>query len=287
MYGQVAFTIPSVIVAITLGPLTDIFGRKIGLALPSLGAMMQGILSLLVVKFNLSPYYFIVGYFIYGMMGGYPSAIASATSYIADVSSPRWRTLRIAIIESGIAFGRGVGQFMVGYWLEKRKCNFIPLFYFYTGLFAFLSVYGVLMPESLTHSERKEIRRKNPIGLRSYIEGFKLYCGKLSVRTTWKLYVRTFASCVFFFNFVGAGLINVYVLKSLPFDFTPSKIGYYESIKSLSNGIVNSLVTGGMVFLKVPDIWIVIIPLLFQSVCSMLIGFARKTWQIYTVSNNN
>lgn len=157
IYGQVVFTISSVFVTIALGSLTDIFGRKIGLALPSLGGMMQGLWSLLVVKFNLSPYYFIIGYFVSGMTGGYASAIASATSYIADVSSLRWRTLRIAIIESGIAFGRGMGQLTVGYWLEESKCNFIPLLCFYTALFAFLSIYGILIPD--THSERKE---RNP-----------------------------------------------------------------------------------------------------------------------------
>lgn len=282
IYGQVALMIPSVFVTITLGPLTDRFGRKMGLVLPSLGSMMQGIINLLIVKFSLSPYYFIIGFFVNGVTGSYASAIASGTAYIADVSSPRWRTLRIAIVETGLAFGRGVGQWIVGYWLEEIRCDFIPLLCFYTGLYAFISAYAILMPESLTRSEREKIRSKNPISLRSYVEGFKLYCGRLSIRSTWKLYVGTFVSCFFLFNYIGAGLINLYVLKALPFDFSPSKIGNYESIKAISNGIVNAAVTGGMVFLKVSDVWIVIIPLLFQSICSLLIGFARNTWQLYT-----
>ena len=46
-----------------------------------------------------------------------------------------------------------------------------------------------VLPESLSSREREELQDKEPRGFQAYVEGFKLYCGKLSIRSTWNIYV--------------------------------------------------------------------------------------------------
>ena len=283
VYCQIASSVPSIVATIILGPLMDRFGRKIGMVMPFVGATIQGVISIYIISFNLDPYYFIVANFISGVFGGHASILAASFSYVADVTSRRWRSLRVAMVESSMAFGGGLGQFISGYLLTKIDCDYMPPLYFYSGCnFVILAYIVFVLPESLSTSERETLWKRSPKGFRTYMEGFKLYCGRLGPQPTWRLYITTIISVIAAFNVVGTILIDVYFLKALPFDFDSLQIGIFQSLKYGSQGLADIFIVGFFVALNVGDTWILLIGLVFHTVCSMLLGFTVTTWQLYT-----
>ena len=288
IYTQIANTLPSVVVTLILGPLTDRYGRKIGIILPALGVAIQSILSIVIVVYSLHPYYFIIANFVSGLFGNFTCILAASFSYIADVSSLRWRSLRVGIVEAGLAFGGFCGHLIGGYWLDKVDCNYVyPLCFVASCNIAIILYICILVPESLSSNEREIMRSKNPKGIKAYIEGFKLYCGGLSVSSTWKLYVATIAANLAVVNIFGAELVDVYFLKALPFDFDAFLIGLYQSVRSLSQGFAGVLILGILVALNVGDAWIMLIATIFHVVCNILIGFSRVGWQLFASNENS
>lgn len=285
VYGQLASTIPAVMTTLMMGPLMDRFGRKIGLIFPVVGTSLQGIFTVFIIKYALDPYFFIPANFIGGIFGNSTCILAAGFSYIADISSLRWRTLRVGMVESAIASGSLVGMLMVGYWLRTNHCDFQPPLLFYISCNIFIGLYMfLLVPESLTRSKRAELRAQNPQGrgLRAYLEGFHLFFGGLSLSSTWKLYVAMIAMSVMVLNVFGSSLINVYFLKALPFNFNALQVGIYEAARSASQGVACLIVVGSLVLTKMNDAWIMLMAILVHTVCNMLLGFSTTAWQLYT-----
>lgn len=281
-YSQIANTLPSVVVTIIFGPLTDRFGRKIGIIVPVAGSVLQYILTILVIHFDLHPYYFILTNFVGGVAGSFTCFLAASFAYIADVSSPRWRSLRIGIVESAMSFGGCAGTLLGGYWLHKVDCDFIPLYCFLVACCFFVLLYSAFaIPESLSREERREFQAKNPQGLLSYVQGLKLFLGGLPWRSTWKLYVAMLVIFVEGVNVFGATFVDVYFLKALPFDFNPLQIGIFEGVRSGSQGLYDLLFMGILVTLTVGDAWILLFSMTVHFASNLLLGFATKGWQLF------
>lgn len=283
-YAKLASKIPAVVVTIILGPLTDRYGRRLGILLPSFGMVIQGVCSTLIIYYNLNPYYIILVNFISGVTGDFTSLIASSFTYIADISSPRWRTFRLAAVEGILSFGKVAGQLTGNYWLYSINCNCIPPMLFYTAITMLLVLYTFfLLPESFTEAERLKLASKNKgsvIGMCT--QGVRLFLGGLPLWSTWMLYVTTVAINLAVVNVEGAFLISVYFLKKSPFDFSTIQIGLYRAMRSLTQGGCSLFVVLIFVALGINDAWILLIGFGFNGVCNLLMGFACKTWQVYS-----
>ena len=281
-YAQVANTVPSVVITLILGPITDRYGRKIGIILPAVGVIIQTIFSIFIVRFSLHPYYFILANFLGGLFGNFACMLAASFSYIADVSTPRWRSLRIGIVEAGLAIGSSIGHLLGGYWLDRVNCDYVyPLIFCAACNFAIVVYVMFLVPESLSPSKREEMHLKNPSGLRAYIEGFRLYFGALSLSSTWKLYVATIVANLAIINMFGAEIVDVYFLKALPFDFNAFWIGIYQAVRSASQGLSSILILSVLVALHVGDVWIMLLATMVNIAGNILVGFARLRWQLF------
>lgn len=289
IYGQLASKIPAVVVTIILGPLTDRYGRRLGILLPSSGMVIKGVFSTLIVYYNLNPFYFIAVNFIAGVTGDFTSLIAACFAYIADVSSLRWRSYRLAAIEGILAFGKVAGQLAGGYWLHKINCNYIPLMIFYTGTIVAMVLYTFfLLPESLTKDERLKLISKNKGGtIGKYAQGVKIFLGGLPLLSTWILYVATIALNFAVISIEGALIISVYFLKASPFDFSSLQIGFYLASKSFTQGICSLFVVGILVALHVGDAWILLFGFIFNGVGNLLTSFATKQWELYASKNES
>ncbi len=141
---------------------------------------------------------------------------------------------------------------------------------------------AICIPESIPHRRREQLQSTQQRGVRAYIEGFKLYCGKLSRRSTWKLYVITISSLILSLNYNGNQFVSTYILKALPFDFNPFQIGIYQSVRSASQGLANIVVMGVLVSLKISDAWIMLMAILVHIIGNILIGVSTLPWELYT-----
>ena len=73
----------------------------------------------------------------------------------------------------------------------------------------------------------------------------------------------------------------MYFLKALPFDFSAFQIGLFEAIRSASQGLSNIFVVAFFISLKIHDVWIMLVAVLFHVLGCTLLAFSVKTWQIY------
>ena len=283
-YGQLVKNILAIITTtLVIGPLTDRFGRKIGIVLPAVGSLLQGVLTIFIIKYDLNPYYFIITNFLNGLSGGFTSLLSSSFAYIADVSTMKYRSLRIGAIEGSIALGGGIGQLVGGLILESVHCNFIPPVLLYlTSNFVVLLYVLFILPESTSAEERRQDNTSIKQQFITYIKGFKMYCGEFSFNKNWNIYVATIAANVASFTIVGTVILSVFFLKTPPFDLSPFKIGIYQSVQSASQGLTNLIIPGVFtVLLSNPDPWLILTAFVCAGVGNLLLGFSNQSWQIY------
>lgn len=102
--------------------------------------------------FNWSIYWFIPLTLISSLAGGIPGILTVVYAYIADVSSTKWLTLRLGIVESMVFFGAMAGLAIGGVWLENTKCEFETPFAMYCIANVLILVYVIfLLTGSLTN----------------------------------------------------------------------------------------------------------------------------------------
>ena len=282
VYANIASHIPSIIVTILLGPISDKFGRKPVLFLAALGTMLEGVATTFIMYFKLSPYFMIGSYFLGGMFGSFTAVLAASFSYISDVSSDKWRGFRIGLAEAIISVGGACGQFSLGFWLQWNNCDFIqPMLLFTATNVAGIFYILICIPESLSKRERMENVENTPKGFKSLVHGIKIYLGSIPEYSAWKLWAATLVAGIMLFNVAGTSYASVYFLKSPPFDTDTLTIGIYESVRSISRGLSNTLLMGLFSALRMPEAAIAIIAVLFSGGCNLLTGFSKKLWQLF------
>ena len=283
LYTQLAVRIPGMVTILILGPLSDRFGRKPILLLALIGTLLQGVVAMVIVGFNLSPYYFVLASFLTGICGDFTGLLAGAFSYIADVSTPKWRTFRIGLIEGMLALGGASGQFLSGYWLNQIDCYFLPLMGFGTAsaLAALLWVI-FLVPESLTQEKRLEQVADKPRGPQAVLQGLKMFVGRVPQYSAWKLWAAVVMLNLPLFNTEGNLLISVFFLKAPPFDVDATIIGAFQAIASVSRALSVTLVLFSFsVALRMPDGASAFVGVSFQLAANTFMGFARTDIQVY------
>ena len=81
--------------------------------------------------------------------------------------------------------------------------------------------------------------------------------------------------------------VSTYILKALPFDFSPLQIGIYQAVRSASQGLAGIVVMGVLVTLKVGDAWIILLALTVHITGNMLIGFSTQPWHLFASEHNS
>ncbi len=283
LYGQLAVRIPGMITVLIVGPLSDRFGRKVVLMLALIGNLLQSVLAFFIVWFHLHPYFFILANLFTGLGGDFTGVLAGSFSYIADVSSPKWRTFRIGFIEGMLALGGALGQFLSGYSLNQTHCNFLPIMgAVVVCCLASLLWVILLVPESLSREERLKRIAEKPSAVQVGLRGLKMFLGRVPQYSAWKLWVAAMMLNLPLFNTEGNILISVYFLKAPPFDLNASIIGILQSMQSVARALsVTFVLFSFSIALRLPDSVSAFVGISFQLAANVLTGFASRTFQLY------
>lgn len=116
-----ALGLTSCVTSGTVAALTDRYGRRSILGLAAFGQTINAVIVLLCLVYNLNPYYFVIGYALNGLTGGYPAFLACAFAYVADLTSKEDRPVIFGGGESMLFLGGVVGPVLIGYVLKHYQ----------------------------------------------------------------------------------------------------------------------------------------------------------------------
>ncbi|CAD7667575.1 unnamed protein product [Nyctereutes procyonoides] len=103
-----------------LGAWSDCVGRRPLLVLASLGLLLQAVVSIFVVQLQLHVGYFVLGRILCALLGDFNGLLAASFASVADVSSNRSRTLRMALLEACIGVAGMLASLLGGHWLRAQ-----------------------------------------------------------------------------------------------------------------------------------------------------------------------
>ena len=156
LYRSIASSLPSVASSLILGSWSDKVGRKVVLLLPCVGSLLLYANHILnVVFFWANVDYLLIGTFISGFFGGFAAILLGVFSYISDVSDTMQRTVRVAVLESMIFLGGGVGNLIGGVLVQYY--GYLAAFGLAFGLNVLVVIYVIfVLRESYFPPERRE-----------------------------------------------------------------------------------------------------------------------------------
>ncbi len=279
LINGVAGQLPGIIATILYGPLSDRIGRKPLMIVIGIAGIANSALTILLMYADW-PMEILPGInAINGLVGGFPGMLTVVFAYTADVTSTRWLTLRLGVMESMIFVGGALALLLNGQWLNATHCMFPGPEYLYLGSNILMIIYVVAwLPESLTSNQRRE-RRQNASMLKMSIRGLKLFFSK--EYSAWKLWLGVGAMFIGYFQEVGNTEISTLFLLSPPLSWNPDLIGLYQAMALGAFGLALFSLLPLLVVLKVPDPVIMLLGFAWAAGANVGIAFVQVTWQMF------
>ncbi|XP_059139517.1 proton-coupled folate transporter-like [Physella acuta] len=132
---------------LVLGPLTDRYGRKVGLVFPIVGTLLKEIVYLVVISQKLPPLWLLVGHVMEACGGSFAAMLSSMFSIVSDISPPgRRRSLHITCMEALQTIATSAAQIAIGHWIKVSY--FYPVVCSVAVNFLCLLLVLVFLPET-------------------------------------------------------------------------------------------------------------------------------------------
>ena len=108
--------LPALFMVLMIGPISDVIGKKKTMIFPPFIYFIQSCIFIILtqIKTQYSPGLLLLPYGLSGLFGDNAGAAALAESYIACITSPENRTIRLAVLESCIFLGFLTGAIASG-----------------------------------------------------------------------------------------------------------------------------------------------------------------------------
>ena len=262
------------------GPLSDRYGRRLVILLVAVGGVLQGLGSVVIVRFDLDLRYFVIIGFIEGCFGNFATMLMASFAYISDISSGKWRTVRLGVAESMLFFGALIALKTGQLWFQELGCDFMPPLYLYIACNLAIIAYTLLfLPESLTSEDRRRKNAGKPSGVRALMRGLSIFFCRVPEYPVWKLWL----ALVGFFLVVAFALagqsINVFFFGDL--NWSPRKTGNYQAVSTGSHMLALMVVLPLLVTLKLHDTLIGLIGIAANVSMNLLLGLSSATYQIF------
>ncbi len=279
-YSILINTFTSIASSMIMGPLSDIYGRRPFIILIASGAILQGVCASLVVHFNLNVLFLILASGISGLSGDFTGMIMSTFSYISDVSSSKWRTMRIGWGEAMLYLGGSVSQGLGGLWFQKLNCGLeYPLILFIACNFAIIPYTIFLLPESLSKDDRVRKRMGRPKGMRALARGAMIFLFQVKEYSVWILWVTLLSVMMIALNSTGLTTVQIIFFKVR--DWDPLMIGDYQSISQASHIAALVFILPILVTIKLPDSLIALIGVVVTYGTTLFMGLSKINFEFF------
>ncbi|KAG8189480.1 hypothetical protein JTE90_018132 [Oedothorax gibbosus] len=136
-------SLPALVVAIFLGPWADKYSRKYPILLAVSGMFLEGLASAILTPFpHVTPALYVVASLLSGVTGGFMMTVSSCFSYLSDITEPRSRPTRFAILEFCFILAMLLGGFLGGQLF--RLYGYLPVMMLSPISFAIAIAYAVI-----------------------------------------------------------------------------------------------------------------------------------------------
>ena len=300
LYYTLVTTVLQSISILLVGPLTDTFGRKMGLITASAGSGIGYGVLLIVVYFQTSLYIGLIGAVVSGVSGGLGMILMASFTYAADVSSHKIRTLRIGIASASYFVAGAGSEYLGGLWLNRNGCTFEHLLWCAVAFSLAAVVYTIIgFPESRRTDEQHHPSRSKMNRCLTCNPKFVMTLLKAVVVKFWKgvqiflrlrletieLWLALVSLNLYILNATGTQLIGVLFFKAYPLHWTPAMIGKFNSLYFALQGLVIFVVFPVVtVILKLADSLIAflgIVPPIMMYLLVAYYGDELVTWQMF------
>ena len=266
--------IPTLFMSLILGPLSDFKGRKLAIFLPLLGSFAYHVVNLCIDIFNLPPYFLPVGSLLLGLGGNYPVVTMAMNAYIVDITSERYRTVRLAVITTFSHIAGFVSNFFGGLLLEAL--GFRIMFIIIICLFGVTLIYTILISESVekrdfiaAESTHENLFEKIKTFTKEILKPFRLFkYNKNPIK--FALILIAFAACLADI-YGNIDLFSLYALAP-PMCWLPHLIGWYFAFGNIGYIFGIYMVLPILLKFRVHDYVIILIASFDTIVMYVLVG---------------
>ncbi|ELU08284.1 hypothetical protein CAPTEDRAFT_189189 [Capitella teleta] len=207
--------------------LTDTVGRRFGLLLPTLGALLNMITYLIVEYLQAPLEWLYLGSLLEGLSGSHLTISACCYAYIYDTCNADARTIRFTLMNSTYFLASAVASIAIGYIIDGA--GYLAAIWFLIGCYGCLGLYVIaVLPESLPEERRKPCSIKE--AFKATISGFRTFF-KPRPQPTDRLILISVLIIAFISCFVPINLIIIYS-ESPPFCLNSVQIGFLLALYS-------------------------------------------------------
>lgn len=229
MYFSLAAGVPAMFASIIFGSSSDRFGRKFLFFLPCLGALIRMSVCSAGIYFNFNFLYFLIGFLLEGLTGYIATMLLVSFTYIADITPPKGkqRSFGITMIELINGVAATVTSFGTGYFIQYTG-------YFYPMLTAGVLVFVCLVLVIFIQESFPEDKRSmNESVFEKLKTIYSLFFGESNRGRRWMYNSLMFVFLLTMFTSFGRQSVEPLYQLGSPFCWSPEKLGYFSSLKSL------------------------------------------------------
>ena len=286
MYSAIIYLSLSAIVALILGPLSDLIGRKPVMFYALLGLVFAALVQLLIVHLKASVYFYLIPISVFGAAGGHAALIGLVFAAVTDVtSSKKWLTIRMAAIEAAITLARAVSSVAVNNWINNNGCLFPPPAWLMFSVVIIPFVYLFLMTEPLTENLQRSSRRyySGRQKLQEIFNGFKSFLNPFYIGFSnwWRLLIVACIIAMEALTIIGNYEIINYFLHNKPLEWSYGRIGVYGAISSISMGFSLVCILPLLIAIKFSNALICFTASLFGVVTYIMMATVKTSWEMY------
>ncbi|XP_057570885.1 proton-coupled folate transporter [Hippopotamus amphibius kiboko] len=257
-----------------LGAWSDCVGRRPLLVLASLGLLLQTVLSIFVVQLQLHVGYFVLGRILCALLGDFSGILAAGFASVADVSSSRTRTIRMALLEACIGVAGMLASLVGGHWLQAQ--GYANPFWLALALLIAMTLYAAFCFGETV----KEPTPTRLFTLRHHRSVVQLFVTQAPEKSRKHLALYSLAIFVVITVHLGAqDILTLYEL-STPLCWDSRLIGYGSAAQQLP--YLTSLLGLWLLQHCLADTWVAEIGLAFNVMGMVVFAFATITPLMFT-----
>ncbi|KAK1331401.1 hypothetical protein QTO34_009355 [Cnephaeus nilssonii] len=240
----------------------------------SANPILQALVSIVVVLLQLHVGYFVLGRILCAFLGDFSGLLAAGFASVADVSSHRNRTTRMALLEACHRVAGMLASFLGGHWLQAQ--GYANPFWLALGLLIFMTFYAAFcFGETVMEPTPARL-----FTLRHHRSIVQLYMAPAPDKSRKHLALYSLVIFVVITVHFGAqDILTIYEL-SAPLCWNSKLIGYGSAARHLP--YFTSLLGLWLMRFCLTDTWVAEIGLAFNILGMVVFAFATSTPLMFT-----